>query len=196
MAFAIIASSVPSKSALFWINLGYLSFTMLSMPTFPVAMIHHSSMAFLILSAMRGFISENNYWLFMRPELIAPCGMNCAICLAYFGYQMNGKRRKSPCPGCRPAKKNCAFIIKRCKYLPKKEVEFCSECKDFPCDNLRKLDERYRTRFSMSMIENLNFIKKNGMDEFLRQQTERYRCQKCGGTICVHDGKCYSCEIE
>jgi hypothetical protein len=27
-------------------------------------------------------------------ELIAPCGMNCRICLGYFGYTSTGKKRK------------------------------------------------------------------------------------------------------
>ena len=128
--------------------------------------------------------------------MIAPCGMNCSICVAYFGYRIDGERRKSTCSGCRPDKRKCAFIIKRCKYIPKEEVEFCFECVEFPCDNLRKLDKRYRTRFDMSMIENLEFIKENGMDKFLKQQEERYKCPECGGVICVHNGKCYSCGPE
>jgi hypothetical protein len=129
----------------------------------------------------------------MEAKLIAPCGMNCGICLAYFGYRMDGKKRKDPCIGCRSAKKNCAFIIKRCKYLPQKEVEFCYECDDFPCENLKKLDRRYRTRFSMSMIENLEFIKTQGMDEFLEHQEKQYECPECGGVINVHTSKCYGC---
>ena len=35
----------------------------------------------------------------IKPELIAPCGMNCSICVAYFGYTMSGKKRKMDCPG-------------------------------------------------------------------------------------------------
>lgn len=30
----------------------------------------------------------------MKKELIAPCGMNCALCVSYFGYTMSGKERK------------------------------------------------------------------------------------------------------
>jgi hypothetical protein len=129
----------------------------------------------------------------VKPELIAPCGMNCGICIAYYGYRLDGDKRAKPCIGCRPSRKNCAFIMKRCKYLPTKAVESCFECRDFPCENLRKLDERYRTKFRMSMIENLEFIKRNGIEQFLKRQKEKYTCPECGGIICVHDGKCYSC---
>lgn len=129
----------------------------------------------------------------MKEILIAPCGMNCAICIAYLGYHMNGSKKKNNCTGCKIRNKNCAFIKKRCKYLPKNEVEYCYECGEFPCENLKKLDKKYRARYDMSMIDNLKFIKERGMDEFLKQQKKRYKCPKCGGTICVHTKICYDC---
>jgi rubrerythrin len=62
-----------------------------------------------------------------------------------------------------------------------------------PCKNLGHLDNRYRERYGMSMVESLKIIKANGMDEFLKSQEETHRCPSCGDVICVHDGKCYSC---
>ncbi len=127
-------------------------------------------------------------------ELIAPCGMNCRICLGYFGYTSSGKRRKMRCIGCTPSGKSCAFLKKYCKKLTKKEVDYCYECSEFPCSHLEKLDKGYRERYNMSMIENLKTIRDNGMDAFLKQQERKYRCPKCGGVICVHDKVCYSCK--
>jgi hypothetical protein len=46
----------------------------------------------------------------------------------------------------------------------------------------------------MSMIENLEFIRDNGIDKFLRWQAKRYKCSTCGGAICVHNGRCYVCD--
>jgi len=128
-----------------------------------------------------------------KEELIAPCGMNCGICIGYFGYAMNGRKRKNICVGCRIRDKNCAFLKKECEKLSKKEVEYCFQCEDFPCENLEKLDKRYREKHDMSMIENLKIIRKNGMKEFLRWQEEKYTCPKCAGVICVHNKTCYSC---
>ena len=130
-----------------------------------------------------------------RQELIAPCGMNCGICIGYFGYAMNDRKRKNICEGCRIRDKNCAFIKKQCEKLSKKEVEYCFECEDFPCENLEKLDKRYQEKYDMSMIKNLEFIKENGINLFLKQQEEKYKCLNCGGVICVHNKKCYNCEI-
>lgn len=127
-------------------------------------------------------------------ELIAPCGMNCRICLGYFGYTSSGKRRKMRCIGCKPRDKSCAFLKKYCKKLAKKEVNYCYECSDFPCTHLEKLDKGYREQYNMSMIENLKYIRDKGMEDFLIQQEKKYRCSECGGVVCVHNNICYSCK--
>jgi rubrerythrin len=62
-----------------------------------------------------------------------------------------------------------------------------------PCKNLTHLDNRYRERYGMSMVENLKMLKAKGMDEFLKKQEEKYRCPNCGDVVCVHDGKCCNC---
>ena len=106
---------------------------------------------------------------------------------------MSGKKRKMNCIGCNLSGKSCAHLKKYCEKLIKKEIENCYECSDFPCEQIQKLDTKYRKRFDMSTIDNLRFIKENGMEKFLQQQEEKYKCPKCGEIICVHNGKCYSC---
>ena len=127
-------------------------------------------------------------------ELIAPCGMNCGICVGFFGYTMSGNKRKMECIGCKPSDKSCAHIKKYCKKLLKKEVVYCYECEDFPCKHIQRLDTKYRQRFDYSTIENLEYIKEKGMKEFLKKQEEKYTCPNCRGIICVHTRRCYSCE--
>ena len=129
----------------------------------------------------------------MKPELIAPCGNNCATCVAYFGYTMSGTKRKHTCPGCRQRTGECAFLKKHCELLANDKVEFCFECTEYPCAHLQKLDDQYKKKYSMSVIENLNFIQTNGMQNFLTNQKEKYRCPECGATLCVHTNRCYSC---
>ncbi len=124
-------------------------------------------------------------------SLIAPCGMNCGVCTAYL-------RDRNKCPGCRgdDANKTVTRIrckIKTCEAFNDDNVEFCFECGDFPCDNLKHLDKRYRTKYHMSMIENLENIKNFGLKKFLEDEKVRWTCSDCGGTICVHKGYCYDC---
>lgn len=127
-------------------------------------------------------------------NLIAPCGMNCGICIAYL-------REKRKCPGCREFNKNEPITIAKCKIkncetFKKDKSKFCYECEVFPCDRLKHLDKRYRTKYHMSMIENLKFIKENGINEFLIKENKKWTCPKCGGTISCHKGLCYKCGFE
>jgi len=134
----------------------------------------------------------------MNEKLIAPCGMNCAICSGYLAlrHDVKSKGIMMPyCEGCRPRDKKCAFLKKRCKLLMNNKVKFCYECKGFPCERLKHIDNRYRTLFRMSMIDNLEFIKKNGMSRFLSKQNKEWQCPKCGDLICCHNGICFKCGL-
>jgi hypothetical protein len=127
----------------------------------------------------------------LNPLLIAPCGMNCGVCIAHL-------RDKNSCPGCRfpdPSKSitRVRCKIKTCAVIRKGDATFCFECKEFPCEALKHLDKRYRTKYHMSMIENLEYIKKLGLKKFIVNEQKRWSCSHCGGTICVHKRCCYIC---
>ena len=135
----------------------------------------------------------------MEEGLIAPCGMNCAICSHYLSQAHNLKDAglNIPyCTGCLPRDKRCAFIMKTCKLLRERAIDYCWQCADFPCARLERLDQRYRQNFHMSMIENLRCMRENGLEKFLCRQKEEWACPKCGGVICCHNGLCFSCDIE
>ncbi len=132
-------------------------------------------------------------------ELIASCGMNCGVCVAYLNFSHGTKKGKYKvqCKGCRPRDKHCAFFKQRCNLLKNKKVEFCFECKDFPCKQLLKFDEKYKKRgWDVSFSENNKRIKKVGLKKFIKEQENKFQCSKCGGTISVHDNKCYDCQIK
>ena len=132
-------------------------------------------------------------------KLIAPCGMNCSLCSGYLAQKNSLKEKvigKQYCPGCRIANKQCAFLKKKCDLLLNNKVEFCFQCSDFPCKRLQALDRRYRTRYRMSMIDNLNFIKANGLAKFIRLEKKKWKCKKCGGSICCHNGLCFKCDLD
>jgi catechol 2,3-dioxygenase-like lactoylglutathione lyase family enzyme len=126
-------------------------------------------------------------------NLIAPCGMNCRICIGYFGYTMSGNKRKMRCIGCNTRDKSCAFLKKYCTKLQKKDVDYCYDCSDYPCNQLIKIDKGYRQKYNMSMIKNLEIIKEKGIEFFLKDQKKKYRCPNCDGVVCVHNRTCYSC---
>jgi hypothetical protein len=78
--------------------------------------------------------------------------------------------------------------------LRKNNLEFCFECEKFPCERLKNLDKRYRLKYGMSEIDNLNKIKEIGLAEFMKIENSRWLCPKCGKQLCVHNKKCYFCE--
>jgi hypothetical protein len=130
------------------------------------------------------------------PDLVAPCGMNCGICKAYLAYSRGLPAKKgsvSHCTGCLARNKNCAFIKRDCEKIRKGQLRFCYECSEMPCERLAKLDRYYSARYGMSMVENQNMIRREGMEAFFASQAEKYRCPTCGDIVSVHDGKCYKC---
>jgi hypothetical protein len=135
----------------------------------------------------------------MREELIAPCGMDCAVCSSYLALKNDVRAkgvRMAYCKGCRPRDKKCAFLKKKCELLLKNKVRFCYECEEFPCENLEHIDKRYQTFFRMSLIDNLKLIKKHGLTKFLESQKKKWLCPNCGEVICCHNGICFSCDLE
>ena len=127
----------------------------------------------------------------IKAELIAPCGMNCGICLAHI-------RDRATCPGCRientsksPSRFRC--VIVNCEHIRQSESGFCYGCPKYPCARLKRLDMRYKTKYGMSMLENLEYIRDYGPEAFVYKETERWRCPECGATFCVHRPDCIEC---
>lgn len=129
----------------------------------------------------------------IKAGLIAPCGMNCAICMGHL------LREKNKCPGCQGDNTNKPIncvkcVILNCDSLKRNKLKYCSEkCEKFPCTRLKNLDKRYQTKYSMSMIENLKDIEQLGIRAFIANEKIRWTCSECGGVICVHRGYCSKC---
>ena len=134
----------------------------------------------------------------MNDQLIAPCGMNCAICSNYLALKndVRAKGVKLPyCKGCRPRNKQCSFVKKKCSKLLKGSLTFCFECENFPCELLFKLSKGYE-KYKINMVDNLYYIKQNGLEAFLEKEKKKWECPKCKKTICCHNGVCYFCNLQ
>lgn len=139
--------------------------------------------------------TKNRKMIAIPTKLIAPCGMNCRLCLGYI-------REKNRCPGCRMVdtkggkkseyRNRCR--IRNCEPIKSGRIKYCSEgCGKFPCARLKQLDKRYTTRYGMSMIDNLEMIHEFGIRHFIRNEKEKWSCPQCGGIICVHRPACVFC---
>lgn len=131
----------------------------------------------------------------ISEELIAPCGMNCAICSRYLSYIHHLKR--SRCAGCRSRNERCTYLFEKCtgvNHTSKNNTVFCFECDQYPCKEINRMDDRYRKNYMMSVKDNLEFIHTRGIDKFIHEQYRKYRCSRCGGLISIHNGKCFKCD--
>ena len=115
-------------------------------------------------------------------EMTGVCGIYCAECelvkvkddpdlMEYFlhrGYPAE----KLPCPGCRVSEGNCPVIGEVCEtYLcaREKNVGFCFECEDFPCDKLNPARDRADVLPHNLKTFNLCCIQNKGLEYFARE---------------------------
>lgn len=116
-------------------------------------------------------------------NLIAPCGIDCAVCRAYL-------REKNHCPGCQFEGEGKPKSCESCKLklCNERKSKFC-DCDSLPCKQLAHLDLRYRTKYKVSPIENLKIIKGQGIGKFL--EMEEIKWVKDKGVLCMHNKKVY-----
>ena len=125
--------------------------------------------------------------------LIAACGMNCGLCIGRLRekgrcggcYKMNDDNKPKVC-------KSCGIV--NCEVLAETTSGFCYECKKYPCTRLKNLDKRYRNKYGMSMLENLEFIRVYGLAHFLSNEEKKWQCKVCGAGLCVHRDYCLECK--
>ena len=135
----------------------------------------------------------------MQVSLVAPCGMNCALCVSYQFKKLDLNKKgfhRRYCPGCIPRGKHCTFMGNHCEKLKKGLLRFCFMCEVFPCVRLKALDKRYREKYSMSMIENLRFIHSHTIEEFLKRQSDTWQCTRCKELKCCHLSLCLNCDVD
>lgn len=121
--------------------------------------------------------------------MVAPCGICCTFCYVHL-------RKKKPCPGCRFSGEGKPNHCRKCKIkdcIDEKGLKLCSDCPDYPCLLIKRMDRSYRTRYKESLVKKMELIKENGMDNFLAAEAERLRCPHCRGALSIHDKLCSEC---
>jgi len=65
-----------------------------------------------------------------------------------------------------------------------------------PCARLKHIDQRYRTRYKISLIRNLETIKETGMTNYLEKEVRKWSCPNCGSVVSVHRDNCIKCNFD
>lgn len=117
-----------------------------------------------------------------REKLVAPCGIDCGTCEFYLSkhneqileYLVSKGIPKNilPCNGCRNIDGKCPIMPTDCAtYSCTKSngVDFCSDCKEFPCSMLAPAADRANTLPHNLKVFNLCIIKRDGLESFINQ---------------------------
>lgn len=146
----------------------------------------------------------------MQPDkkLAAVCGLFCPSCTFYIASMEDPERLKTlserfgrpqeqmECHGCRSDKLGiyCNIYCKMRKCAEEKGIDFCSECKDYPCSELKDFQSQMPHR--IDLWKSLEEIKNNGFEKWYLHMVEHYSCMKCKTVNSAYDLKCRKCGAE
>lgn len=146
-------------------------------------------------------------------NLAAPCGLYCGACsilaagrkndpklmelLAvgvadYLGHPVEVK--DLACEGCHSDV--VAIMCRECDLRAcalSKGLTHCSKCADFPCQQIIDFNND-DFRHHSEVLDNIRRQRDIGIDAWIKEQDERWRCPKCGCVADWYAGQCSNCD--
>ena len=122
-------------------------------------------------------------------EMTSPCGLDCFNCPAYlanedqemramvsklFGISIQG----ASCKGCRNQGGKILDMPEPCnvyRCITKKDIDFCFDCSDFPCDHLHPYADRAAQVPHNTKVFNSCLIKKMGLESWAKDKAKSVR---------------------
>lgn len=97
---------------------------------------------------------------------VPPCGIFCGGCPRY------NSGKKNSCSGAEShcKERKCKSIYVCC--VEKKGLEYCHQCKAFPCSRFKKFSESWK-QYGEDLIDNQKKIEEKGVDSFLEDWNEK-----------------------
>ncbi len=141
-------------------------------------------------------------------RLAAVCGLFCSACTVFIGTKEGPERlrvmarrvqrplEEMQCNGCRSTKR-CYYCETKCtmaKCAAAKKVDFCGECTEYPCKDLKAFQAEMPHRIELWKAQAR--IKEAGWEKWYAEMIEHYSCQKCGTLNSAYDVKCWKCGEE
>jgi Protein of unknown function (DUF3795) len=140
-----------------------------------------------------------------NKKLAAVCGLFCPACRVFIGTKEEPERLRTmarrfqkpieemQCNGCR-SDRRCFYCESTCtmaKCAAEKGVEFCGECSEYPCENLKAFQAEMPHR--IELWQSQKRIKEAGYEKWYLEMIEHYSCQKCGTLNSAYDIACRKC---
>ncbi|MFX1337498.1 MAG: DUF3795 domain-containing protein [Promethearchaeota archaeon] len=140
----------------------------------------------------------------LNKQHAAVCGLFCPGCTFFIGTSEDPKRLKRlaglfetpvedmKCLGCR-SNTRIAYCDSCKLYLcaQKKGIDFCGECAEFPCNELKDFQAGGAHRFEL--WNSHSQIIKKGYKKWMLEMIKIYSCPACGTINSAYDDKCRKC---
>jgi hypothetical protein len=124
-------------------------------------------------------------------QMTAPCGLDCFNCPLYranedpllkiaIAKKLNIPTAKADCQGCRGENGDppCHAMSGPCQVyrcIAQKELDFCYECEDFPCDHLHPYADKAADVPHNTKVFNLCLIKKMGLEKWAKEKAKQVK---------------------
>lgn len=135
----------------------------------------------------------------------AVCGLFCPSCSLFIGsnedpemlQQLAEKRQCSvedlKCHGCR-SEQLSFFCREKCtmkQCAAEKEIDFCGECPEYPCDELQSFQALMPHR--IELWESHQRIQDVGYEKWYLEKLEHYACPECHTINQIYSSSCRKC---
>lgn len=138
-------------------------------------------------------------------RLAAVCGLFCPACTLFIGTKEDRERLKMmamrfqlpveelECHGCRSEKRGifCRDYCKMSKCSVEKGINFCIECPEYPCMELKAFQAQMPHR--LELWKSQERIKEVGYEEWYAEMIEQYTCTECHTLNSAYDIACRKC---
>jgi hypothetical protein len=147
-----------------------------------------------------------------HEELVGICGLYCGDCPYYLAGRLGDQEQLAAlsretglsaqdiwCDGClsdrvMPGCRECRHGFRAC--AARHEVTWCSQCDDFPCERLGAFSREHVVNgicHHARVIEDLEYLRANGPQQWLRVQEHRSDCPACGRPGYWFSRECAAC---
>lgn len=138
-------------------------------------------------------------------RLAAVCGLFCPACTVLIGTREDPERLKvlaeriqKPikelrCDGCR-TEKRCFYCRERCKMgkcASQRGIDFCGECEEYPCEDLKSFQAELPHR--IELWKSQERIREVGYEKWYAEMIKHYSCPECGSINSAYDLSCRKC---
>ena len=145
-------------------------------------------------------------------NVVGICGLYCGTCPSYLAPRLGdpdrireravewglpeddvkcdgclSERVAKPCQTCVPGFRQCAG---------EHSVTWCFECDQFPCDRLHRFRDAHVVdgiSHHENVIDDLEYMRVNGIDSWLATQRDLAKCRTCGATNYWFTWTCAGC---